>query len=231
MDVFRRIFLVAAIAGLIAGLLVTVAHHFGTAAIIAKAEIYEKAAGPASDAAAMPGMDHDHGAAAWEPEDGLQRTAFTALADILTGIGFALLLVAAYALTGSAVDWRKGLFWGLAAFATFTLAPELGLPPEVPGSSAAPLLDRQIWWVATAAATGLGLAAICFGRKAPWVVAGLVLIVLPHLVGAPQPVAPASAAPAALAREFVIAAVATSLLFWLALGAAAGFFFRRFSAA
>ena len=70
------------------------------------------------------------------------------------GIGFALLLVSAYAFSGASVDWRRGLYWGLAAFATFTLAPGLGLPPEVPGTSAAPLLDRQIWWVATAVATG-----------------------------------------------------------------------------
>jgi len=159
---FRRLFVVAALAGLIAGLLSTAAHHFGTAAIIAKAEVYEKAAEAAGAAAdAMPGMDHDHGAAAWEPEDGLQRTLYTALADVLTGIGFALLLVSAYAFSGAAVDWRRGLYWGLAAFATFTVAPGLGLPPEVPGTSAAPLLDRQIWWIATAVATGCGAPIRC----------------------------------------------------------------------
>jgi cobalt transporter subunit CbtA len=233
MAVFRRIFIIAALAGLIAGLLVTVAHHFGTAAIIAKAEIYEKAADTAAGAPAdaMPGMDHDHGAAAWEPEDGLQRTAFTALADILTGIGFALLLVSAYALSGAEVNWRKGLYWGLAAFATFTLAPGLGLPPEVPGTSAAPLLDRQIWWVATAVATGGGLAAIFLGRRTTWVIAGIALIVLPHLVGAPQPTAPASAAPESLAHQFIVVAVGTSLLFWLALGSLTGFLYKRMAPA
>ena len=230
MTAFRRIFVVAALAGLIAGLLVTVAHHFGTAAIIARAEVYEKAADKAAGAAeAMPGMDH--GAAEWEPADGLQRTAFTALADILTGIGFGLLLVSAYALRGAAVDWRKGLLWGLAAFATFTLAPGLGLPPEVPGTSAAPLLDRQIWWVATAVATGGGLAAIFLGRRAAWVVGGIVLIALPHLVGAPQPAQPGGAAPESLAHLFIAAAVATSLLFWLVLGSLTGFFYQRMAAA
>jgi len=232
MGAFRRLFVVAALAGLIAGLLSTAAHHFGTAAIIAKAEVYEKAAeatGAAADA--MPGMDHDRGAAAWEPEDGLQRTLFTALADILTGIGFALLLVSAYAFSGAAVDWRRGLYWGLAAFATFTLAPGLGLPPEVPGTSSAPLLDRQIWWVATALATGGGLAAIFLGRRAAWVAGGIVLIVLPHLIGAPQPAEHVAAAPESLAHQFIVAAVVTSLLFWLVLGSLTGFLYKRLAAA
>lgn len=230
MGAFRRIFVVAALAGLIAGLLATAAHHFGTAAIIAKAEVFEKAAeakGAAADA--MPGMDHE--APAWEPEDGLQRTLYTALADVLTGIGFALLLVSAYAFSGAAVDWRRGLYWGLAAFATFTLAPGLGLPPEVPGTSAAPLLDRQIWWIATAVATGGGLAAIFLGRKAVWVVGGIVLIVLPHLIGAPQPAEHTAAAPESLAHQFIVAAVVTSLLFWLVLGSLTGFLYKRIAAA
>ena len=43
MTVFGKIVVVAAVAGLVAGALETVAHHFGTAAIIAKAEGFEKA--------------------------------------------------------------------------------------------------------------------------------------------------------------------------------------------
>ena len=229
MGAFRRLFVVAALAGLIAGLLSTAAHHFGTAAIIAKAEVYEKAAEAKGADVAMPGMDHE--APAWEPEDGLQRTFFTALADILTGIGFALLLVSAYAFSGASVDWRRGLYWGLAAFATFTLAPGLGLPPEVPGTSAAPLLDRQLWWIGTAVATGGGLAAIFLGRRAAWVAGGIVLIVLPHLIGAPQPAEHSAAAPESLAHQFIVAAVATSLLFWLVLGSLTGFLYKRIAAA
>jgi predicted cobalt transporter CbtA len=77
--------------------------------------------------------------AAWEPEDGIEKTAYTLLADLLTGIGFALLLAAGLALQGGTVTWRTGPFWGLAGFATFTLAPGLGLPPELPGTETAPL--------------------------------------------------------------------------------------------
>jgi len=64
------------------------------------------------------------------------------LTDVLTGIGFALLLVAGFALAGRAVGWREGLLWGLAAFVAFTLAPSLGLSPEPPGIPAAPLTRR-----------------------------------------------------------------------------------------
>src|ERR1700745_2045609 len=63
-------------------------------------------------------------------------------------------------IAGGTVTWRTGLFWGLAGFATFTLAPGLGLPPELPGTEAAPLLQRQLWWVTTAAATGGGMALL-----------------------------------------------------------------------
>jgi cobalt transporter subunit CbtA len=225
MDVLRRIVFAAAIAGLIAGGLTTVIHHFGTAALIAKSEVYEQAADASADR--MADIAHHADAAAWEPRDGFERTAFTIVADVLTGIGFALLLGSAYSLHGGNVDWRKGLYWGLAGFATFTLAPSLGLPPEVPGTAAAPLLERQIWWVVTAAMTAGGLALLFFGRRPVWVIAGVAALALPHLYGAPQPAEYKSAAPESLAHQFVVVAVLTSLLFWLALGSLTGFFYRR----
>jgi uncharacterized membrane protein YbhN (UPF0104 family) len=49
----------------------------------------------------------------WEPENGAEHTAYTVIADILTGIGFALLLAAGLTLRGGEVTWRAGLFWGL----------------------------------------------------------------------------------------------------------------------
>lgn len=227
MDVFRKLFFAAALAGLIAGLFVTILQQVGAVPLILEAETYEKAANASTMTEAMPAMEET----AWEPDEGFERSAFTALVNILTGIGFALLLVSAYALRGQAMDWRKGLFWGLAGFAAFTLAPGLGLPPEVPGAEAAPLLDRQIWWIATVVATAFGLACLAFGRKPLWILLGVVAIVLPHLYGAPQPAEFKSLAPESVARQFVVAAVVTSLLFWLALGSLTGFFYKRFFAA
>ena len=80
---------------------------------------------------------------AWAPADGFERSAFTALANVVTAIGFALLLVTASELSGGLTGWRQGVFWGLAGFAVFTLAPGLGLPPELPGMPAADLGRRS----------------------------------------------------------------------------------------
>ncbi|HUL05179.1 MAG TPA: CbtA family protein [Candidatus Acidoferrum sp.] len=228
MTLFRNIVFAAALAGLIAGLFATIGHAIGTVPIILKAETYEKAGETAAPAASADTAtaEHHHDAAAWEPAEGFERTAFTVLADVLTGIAFGLLLTAAYALRGRAMDWRQGLFWGLAGFATFTLAPGLGLPPEVPGTESAPLFDRQIWWVATAIATAGGLALIFFTRQIAATLFGAALIALPHLYGAPQPAEYKSLVPEGLAHSFVVAVVVTSFLFWLVLGSLTGALYR-----
>ena len=100
--------------------------------IILQAESYETATEHVT-------TDAPTHAGAWEPENGIERTAYTLLADTLTGTGFALLLAAGITLRDGDVTWREGLFWGLAGFATFTIAPGIGLPPEIPGTAAAPL--------------------------------------------------------------------------------------------
>ena len=152
MDTFRRLFLVAALAGLVSGVFITLVHQISTTPIILAAEVYEGREGTASSApvadsgssAAMPeGHDHEHGSEAWAPTDGWERSLATAVADVLTGIGFSLLLVAAYRFRDDRMTWRTGLFWGLAGFVAVVAAPNLGLPPEVPGTEAAALADRQ----------------------------------------------------------------------------------------
>lgn len=232
MDVFRRIFLVAGLAGLVTGILVSIAHMLGPVPIILQAEVYEEAAArtaPAAHAHAPDAAVHVHDEEAWQPGDGIERTLFTVLANLLTAIGFALPLVAAYVLVRApTMDWRQGLLWGLAGFATFTLAPGLGLPPELPGTEAAPRLARQAWWIATVLATGGGLALIFLTREPVWSAAGVILLVLPHLYGAPQPPEHHSAAPAGLAHAFIVSATVTSFLFWTVLGALTGFLFQRF---
>ena len=231
MGVFRRLLYAALCAGLLSGIVATAAHQIGTVPLILKAETYEqKVTPPPTDAHSQtPAAPHAAGAAAWEPENGIERTAYTLAADLLTAIGFALLLVSGLALRGGAIDWRDGLFWGLAGFAAFTIAPGLGLPPEIPGTEAAPLLGRQLWWLATTVSTGAGLALLAFTRRAPAAALALLLIVLPHLYGAPLPAEHAAAAPEVLAHQFVVAVTVTSLLFWAALGASTGYFYRRFA--
>ena len=235
MPVFRSIVFSAALAGLIVGAVISVAQFFGTVPLIQKSEVYERKAAekPAEVPVAVPAAHqheagHSH-AAEWEPQDGLQRNAFTVGANILTAIGFALLLTGVYAIRGRPVSWREGLLWGLAGFVVFTAAPGLGLPPELPGMPVADLTLRQTWWIGTACATAAGLGLLVF-RKASWAaILGLGLIVLPHLIGAPLAPAGHTDVPEALSHSFVVAAVLTSLLFWALLGVLTSIAFQRIS--
>ncbi len=231
MEYFRSVVLIAAIAGILAGLAMTVAQELATVPLILKAEAYEEQGVAAShehgDAAAQPtAHEHEHGG--WQPADGVERTAFTLLANVVTGVGFALLLIAASELAGGIRTWRQGVFWGLAGFAVFTLAPGLGLPPELPAMPAAELGARQLWWLATVLSTAAALALLFYGRSPLAIIAGVALIVAPHLVGAPEPASYDSPVPEGLHHSFVVAVVLTALLFWVLLGALAGLFRGRF---
>jgi cobalt transporter subunit CbtA len=228
---FRRIFLTALIAGTVAGLFAAGLQHLKLIPLIAAAEVYEAAA-PQTNHQAGAHADHQHEAAAeWEPSPGLERTGYTLLADLLAGIGFALLLTGAVALArlrGYAIDARQGLIWGAAGFAVFALAPAIGLPPELPGMPAADLAARQQWWLLAAAATAAGLALLVFAQPVALRVTGAVLILVPHLIGAPAAPHDGAGVPAELAAEFATASLATAAAFWLLLGSVSGWLYRRF---
>ena len=242
MTLFRNAVFTAAIAGLFAGLIMAAMQTYATVPLILQAETFENAAALAHDHGAMPAeatpadpaatsveaVPHEHGEEAWAPADGFERFAFNALANIVTGIGFALVLVAASEFAGGINSWRQGAFWGFAGFAVFTLAPGLGLPPELPAMPAADLLDRQIWWVATVAATAAGLALIAFRGTAVFSLIGVALIVAPHIIGAPQPESYESPVPENLHHQFVVAVTVTNLIFWVLLGGVVGVVRQRF---
>jgi cobalt transporter subunit CbtA len=247
MNGFRAIVFSAVVAGVATGAVVTAIQQFGTVPLILKAEVYEKAADDRrAEAAAAPSgsatvghshgeavhAEHAHDADAWEPRDGLERNAYTAGANVLTAIGFALVLASLFAVrrgsAGEAMSWREGLVWGLAGFAVFTLAPGLGLPPELPGVPAAPLLARQIWWVMAAAATAAGLGLIFLRATAPATLAGLILVMLPHLIGAPELQSVETNVPTSLSHQFTVAVTLTSLVFWSMLGAVTSLAFAYF---
>ncbi|MBY3318452.1 CbtA family protein [Rhizobium laguerreae] len=237
MSLFRSIVFTAALTGVIVGGAVSAAQFAGTSQLIAKAEVYEKAGGATETpevvspmtTAHVPEGGHDHDEAGWAPSDGLERMAFTVAANMLTAIGYALVLCGLIAMRGKPVTWRDGLLWGLAGFACVMLAPLIGLPPELPGTPSAPLADRQLWWIGTALATAVGIGLLAFQRK-PWAAAvAIAVIAAPHLIGAP--VAPEGMnplAPESLEHQFVVAAVMTSLVFWALLGSVSGALFRRF---
>src|SRR5690606_36264345 len=234
MSVFRNAVFLAAIAGLFAGIVMTGLQSFFTVPLILEAETYESAA-PVHDHGGehahdgVAAHDHHHGEDAWAPADGAERTFYTGLANIVTGIGFGLLLVAVSEIAGGIGGWRQGLVWGFAGFSVFTLAPGLGLPPELPGMPAADLTARQVWWIGTVVATAAGLALIAFRSSLPFALIGVALIVVPHVIGAPQPESHDSPVPADLHHAFVVAVTITNLIFWVVLGALSGYFRQRFA--
>jgi cobalt transporter subunit CbtA len=227
-----RILTIAVVSGLVAGIIVTGAQLLRVVPLIQKAETYEQTAleaGHAHGAAAEAQGAHSHVEEAWGPDDGLERTAFTLMANVLTAVGFALLLNAGLAIYGRPVGLKQGLLWGLAGFAVFALAPAIGLPPELPGLHAADLFDRQTWYFGTILATGCGLAMAVFQSR--WALKGLgaVLIVAPHIIGAPHPAEMGGGTPPELAAMFVIASLATTALLWIVLGGVSGYLHERFA--
>jgi len=222
----RRILLTALVAGGIAGLFVFAVQYAKLTPLILAAEIYESGAAEHehNDPAGPP-----HDPPAWEPSNGLERTAYTVLADIIVGVGYAFLLAGAFVLRGAPVDVPRGMAWGAAGYAVFSLAPAMGLPPELPGSHAADLFARQEWWLGTVAATACGSALLAFSRSVLLKAAGAVVLALPHLIGAPHPHPIGGPVPPELAAEFTAASLATTALFWLVLGALAGGIYARLS--
>ncbi|MFJ4348457.1 CbtA family protein [Pseudomonas sp. NPDC089401] len=225
-----RIARTAGFSGLLAALLLTLLQSFWVAPLILQAETYESAAPAAEhhDHAGEAGAAHEHSAEAWSPEDGWQRVLSTTGGNLVVAVGFALILAALYSLREPG-RVSTGALWGLAGFAVFCLAPTLGLPPELPGTAAADLGQRQAWWIGTAAATALGLALLVFARHWLLKVVGAVLLVVPHVIGAPQPEVHESLAPEALETQFKVASWLTNAAFWLALGLLSAWLYRRSS--
>jgi cobalt transporter subunit CbtA len=237
---FRRIFAAALGAGIGVGFLIAAIQHVSLVPLILEAEKYESGAVTTHkhEHGALPALvgraqaqTHDDHAGSMVAEDSPWRPVFTWIATTLTSVGFALLLVGAYAVSGRAVDAREGLLWGLAGFAAFSLAPAFGLPPELPGSVAADLLLRQSWWLATMGATALALGLMVFVRTAWAVPIGIALLVAPHLVGAPHPAEGAGLVPPELAAEFAARSLGVNAVLWALLGLATGALYARFGRA
>ena len=175
---------------------------------------------------------HDHAGVAhatenWAPGDGAERTFYTAVSNIVTGIAFSLMLVAVFLLRGKTVDMNSGILWGAAGFAVFALAPALGLPPELPGMTAAALESRQVWWIGTVIATAIGIGLFTESKTILAKIAALALLAAPHLIGAPHPFLFESNVPAELSAQFAIASLVTSAFFWFVLGGTSGYLYKK----
>lgn len=240
---FRRIVLYAVVVGAVSGLLLTAVQFWQVIPIIQSAERFEGGSIPlvahdhAGHSHGATSTGHDHGASGesapgWTAQE-TKRHSLTLASNMLIAMGLALimlpLMVAALRKSSaSRMNWRHGILWGAAGYGVFYLMPALGLPPEIPGTVAAPLDARQSWWLLTVVFTAAGLASLAFGNS-PWRWAGLGLVAVPHLVGAPNPsTAPFAGYPPELAleleeltRQFFAATAVANAVLWLALGLAA----------
>jgi cobalt transporter subunit CbtA len=215
-----RALLAAVLAGIAAGLVAAVLHLALVSPLIVEAELYETAS---SDAAS-----HDH--AAGPPGDGTGRMLRTFAADIVIAAGWALIMVALFALHDRPVGWRRGLLWGLAGFVATAAIPALSLPPELPGTEAGDRGLRQLAWLAIVLAGAVGLWLLAFAERG-WVKAGggLLLAIAAFAVPVPVPVSEAPAPPD-LRDAFLWRALIAALAMWLAIGALAGLAFDRATA-
>jgi cobalt transporter subunit CbtA len=174
---------------------------------------------PVSVAYAHEGEDHEEGGIMF----GMSRFSGTLMANLVTGTGFALLLAGFSLVSGHPITVTNGALWGAAGWLAVHMLPAIGLPPELPGFPAADLTQRQIWWVVTVALSAAGLYLLFLKPGIFAKVAGVALIAAPQVYGAPQPSDISSNVPAVLGAEFAVAALATTLFFWIVLGLSLGF--------
>ena len=206
-------------AGLIAGLL----QLYFVQPVMLHAELYESGvlahfgADPVGAHPELPGFD--------PVRDGLSLI-FT----MLTYTGYGLILLALMSVAesrGAVIDGRWGLIWGVAGFVAFHLAPGFTLAPEVPGVAAADVTARQVWWFATAATALAALGLLAFGTGwAAWIAAA-VLLLAPHVIGAPEPDSFSGPVPPEIGALFAARALGVGLAAWVLLGSFSGFFWQR----
>jgi len=232
----------ALIAGFGAGLLAALLHFAFVQQYILLGEQYESGALTHFETSAPPtahDQGSDHAADAAEPAAGghahsheagevstLTRNSLTVLFAGLIYVAYALILMAGFGLAqsfGKVITAREGLLWGIAGFASFQLAPALGLAPELPGTIAADLTARQIWWWGTVLSTGTGLALLAYGRGYVAIAAAVLLLAVPHIIGAPLPDAYWGAAPPEVGAMFSARVLGTALTVWAVLGWLAGY--------
>jgi cobalt transporter subunit CbtA len=220
---YSRFLISALFAGAAAGLIAGILQLVFVQPVLLHAELYEGGtlthfgAAPVSAHPELPGFD-------------AMRDGLSLIFAMLTYTGYALILLAAMGIAedrGTMIDGRTGILWGIAGFVAFHLAPGFTLAPEVPGVAAADVAARQVWWFATAGAAAIALWLIAFGNN--WMLWGIAVILLlaPHIIGAPEPDSFAGPVPPEIAALFAARALGVGLASWVLLGAFAGYFWQR----
>jgi cobalt transporter subunit CbtA len=233
----QRMLTSALVAGCAAWLLAAVLHFAFVQKYILLGEDYETGAAvhfggvaPATDDhateeahthdAADEGHSHDDAGASTTT-----RNLWTTVFFGLVYVAYAMILVAGFGLArvyGKVITAREGLLWGIAGFAAFQLVPAMGLAPELPGTMAADLGARQVWWWGTAAATAVGLGLLGYGRGLVTTLVAVALLAAPHIMGAPELDGFSGVAPPEVAAAFSARVLGVGLAVWALMGWVAG---------
>jgi len=219
---FSRILTSALFAGAAAGLIAALLQLVFVQPVLLHAELYETGelvhfgAEAVSAHPELAGFD-------------LMRDGLSIVFTMLTYTGYALIMVALMSVAegqGHVITARTGLLWGLAGFITFHFAPGLTLAPEVPGVAAADVFERQIWWTATVAVTGIAMWLIAFGGNTVNYLIAAGLLLAPHLIGAPEPDTFSGPVPTEIGALFAARAFGVGMAAWALVGTFAGHFWQ-----
>ena len=224
---FSRLLTSAVLAGAAAGLIAALLQLLFVQPVLLHAELYESGE--------LVHFGAESVASAQQELGGINpvRDGLSIVFTMLIYTGYALVLVPLMALAqsrGAALTARRGLIWGIAGFVAVQFAPGFSLAPEVPGVAAADVGLRQVWWIATVLTAGGALWLIAFGQGLVAWGAAAVLLLAPHLIGAPEPAVFTGPVPTELGAHFAARAYGVGMAAWAILGALAAHLWARESA-
>lgn len=225
----KNLFTSALFAGLAAGLVATLLQFWLVIPLLLEGELYE------TGLRAHFAVGHDTPVQSPAGPEGLikldlSRHLITVGFSVITYTAFALIVVAFMALAernGHRITPRTGIIWGLAGFLAIQLAPAIGLPPELPGTIAAEVKLRQVWWLATVLISATGLGLIAFGNTLTLSIIGIVALALPHIIGAPMLDTYFGIAPPELSSLFATRSLGVAAVSWVTLGFVAAYFWSK----
>lgn len=246
--IFQRLIFSALAVALLVGSLQTGMQQWQAAPIILAAEVYEDQKVEALAAveqvtahshAGTATVPHVHDVKAWTPADGVERTFWTLVANMLHAFSMALLAFVVMGVSlykGSSLRSMTLALWVAAAgWLTFHFWPSLGLHAEIPGMDAARLGSRQGWWVLAAVSAAFACGSLALLRTHMRWAAAAAWLAFPYIVGAPHIVTDplagfsgeAQVALRQLGTQFIWATTWVSLTFWICMGVVTGFVFQR----
>ncbi len=221
---FTRILTSALFAGTAAGLIAGLLQLYFVQPVLLHAELYES--GELVHFGAESTVSAHQEFSGFDP----LRDGLSLIFAMLIYSGYAMILVALMSVAearGALINGRTGIIWGLAGFFAVHFAPGFSLAPEVPGVAAADVMMRQVWWMITVVTAGIAVWLIAFGKSwASWS-AAVVLLLAPHVFGAPEPEIFTGPVPTEIGAHFAARAYGVGMAAWVMLGIFAGYFWSR----